>query len=178
MYGLIKGAWTAPDHTRENYEANSSEIDRAVALTAAYPDIIKVISVGNEAMVHWASPYFVSPAVILNWVNHLQDLKSNSILPKDLWITSSDNFASWGGGGSEYHNDELIALIRAVDYVSVHTYPFHDTHYNPSFWQVKDNSSDVQNALKSDDQQALKIDEINLLMEHALTYSQQQTSVY
>ncbi|MGB1247082.1 MAG: glycosyl hydrolase family 17, partial [Flavobacteriaceae bacterium] len=50
------GAWTtAPDHTRENYEANSGEIDRAVALTAEYPDIIKVIAVGNEAMVHWAS---------------------------------------------------------------------------------------------------------------------------
>ncbi len=169
------GAWTAaPDHTQENYEANSGEIDRAVALTVEYPDIIKVIAVGNEAMVHWASPYFVSPAVILNWVNHLQDLKSKGNLPKDLWITSSDNFASWGGGGSEYHNDALIALIRAVDYVSVHTYPFHDTHYNPSFWQAEDNSSDAQSALKSEDQQTFKIDEINRLMERALTYSQQQ----
>ena len=26
--------------------------------------------------------------------------------------------------------------MRAVDFVSVHTYPFHDSFYNPSFWGV------------------------------------------
>ena len=44
-------------------------------------------------------------------------------------------FASWGGGGPEYHNADLDSLILAVDYVSMHTYPFHDTHYNPTFWK-------------------------------------------
>ena len=51
-----------------------------------------------------------------------------------MWITSSDNFASWGGGDAAYHNEDLTALIKAVDYISIHTYPFHDTHYNSSFW--------------------------------------------
>jgi hypothetical protein len=67
-------------------------------LTRQYPDIIKVIAVGNEAMVKWAASYFVQPDVILKWVNHLQALKQKGDLPKALWITSSDNFASWGGG--------------------------------------------------------------------------------
>ena len=111
-----------------------TEIERAVALAERFPDIVKVIAVGNEAMVHWAASYFVAPGVILRWVNHLQGLKANGTLPADLWITSSDNFASWGGGGAEYHNEDLNALIKAVDYVSMHTYPFHDTHYNPVFW--------------------------------------------
>ncbi len=57
-----------------------------------------MIAVGNEAMVKWATAYYVQPSVILKWVNHLQDLKKKGELPKDLWITSSDNFASWGGG--------------------------------------------------------------------------------
>ena len=83
-------------------------------------------------------------------------MKANGTLPADLWITSSDNFASWGGGGAEYHHEDLNALIKAVDYVSMHTYPFHDTHYNPVFWSGealggeevdKGNNGAVENAM-------------------------------
>lgn len=130
-----KNAWTdlEPDHHVES-ELNAAEIARAAALAAQYPDIVKIIAVGNEAMVKWATSYYVQPGVILKWVNHLQDLKKKGDLPADLWITSSDNFASWGGGESLYHVPELNELIKAVDYISMHTYPMHDTHYNPIFW--------------------------------------------
>ncbi|MDX2285448.1 MAG: glycosyl hydrolase family 17 protein [Bacteroidia bacterium] len=128
-------AWTShPDHEHEDEEANAAEIQRAVDMATQYPDIVKIIAVGNEAMVHWASSYFVRPWVILKYVNQLQALKQQGKLPASLWITSSDNFASWGGGGAEYHLEDLTKLIQAVDYVSVHTYPMHDTHYNPAFW--------------------------------------------
>lgn len=131
-----ENAWTdkPPNHDAEDAEGNTAEIKRAVALAQEYPDIVKIIAVGNEAMVKWAAAYFVQPAVILKWVTHLQDLKKSGELSKDLWITSSDNFASWGGGGSEYHVEDLTKLLQAVDYVSLHTYPMHDTHYNPQFW--------------------------------------------
>jgi exo-beta-1,3-glucanase (GH17 family) len=148
-----------PNHTEQDYAANEAEIERAVALAKQYPDIIKVIAVGNEAMVHWAASYFVAPGVILHWVNHLQDLKAKGALPADLWITSSDNFASWGGGGAEYHNDDLNALIRAVDFVSMHTYPFHDTHYNPVFWTGDSTAADGG---------------IEQAMQQAVAYSQNQ----
>lgn len=130
-------AWTdrEPDHFQES-EANEPEIHRAVELAQKHPDIVKVIAVGNEAMVKWATRYFVQPDVILKWVNYLQELKKEGALPADLWITSSDNFASWGGGDSLYHVEALNQLIEAVDFLSVHTYPMHDTHYNPSFWGV------------------------------------------
>jgi len=130
-------AWTdqAPNHDIESPN-NAAEIERAVRLAQQYPDIVKIIAVGNEAMVKWATAYFVQPDVILKWVNHLQDLKQQGELPKDLWITSSDNFASWGGGENQYHVKALEDLIAAVDYLSVHTYPMHDTHYNPAFWGV------------------------------------------
>lgn len=137
-----KNAWTGlePDHNVES-EANAAEIDRAVSLANAYPDIVKVLAVGNEAMVKWAASYYVQPDVILKWVNHLQGLKQKGELPKDLWITSSDDFASWGGGSAEYHTPDLEALVKAVDFISMHTYPYHNTHYNPEFWMMNEQQS-------------------------------------
>lgn len=130
-----RGAWTDnPDHQQEDEAANAAEIQRAVEMAIQYPDVVKIIAVGNEAMVHWAASYFVQPWVVLKYVQQLQAQKQSGQLPKDLWITSSDNFASWGGGGAEYHVEDLTKLLAAVDFVSMHTYPMHDTHYNPAFW--------------------------------------------
>lgn len=132
-----EGAWTDQvNHSAGNIQNNAAEIDAAVQMANAYPGIVKIIAVGNEAMVQWAVRYFVTPDIILKWVNHLQDLKKLGGLPADIWITSSDNYESWGGGAKSYHTDDLTALLKAVDFVSLHTYPFHDSHYNPAFWGV------------------------------------------
>lgn len=139
-----ENAWTdAPNHAAEDVEANRNEIKRAVNLANTYPDIVKILAVGNEAMVHWAWSYWVEPGVIFKWVNHLQNLKKSGELPIDLWITSSDNFASWGGGDSSYHKEDLTKLMQAVDYISMHTYPMHDTHYHPVFWGIKETESNL-----------------------------------
>ena len=131
-----KDAWTSsPDHSVGNTVKNGAEIAAAVDLVNEYPDIVKIIAVGNESMVRWATSYFVPPSVVLFYVNYLQDLKERGEIPAETWITSSDNHASWGGS-SEYRNADLRELIRAVDFVSLHTYPFHDSHHNPDFWGV------------------------------------------
>ena len=143
MYVML-GAWIQckdaftenPIHEEEDFEGNKFEITEAVRLAQEYPDIVKIIAVGNEAMVHWAWSYHVPPKFVLKWVKYLQELKANGDLNDDLWVTSSDNFASWGGGSDDYHNDDLNELIKSVDFVSMHTYAFHDTHYNPSFWNL------------------------------------------
>ncbi|NNL79187.1 MAG: glycosyl hydrolase family 17 [Flavobacteriaceae bacterium] len=157
-----ENAWTdrPPNHDAEDLEANTAEIERAVNMANKYPDIVKVIAVGNEAMVKWATSYFVQPGIILKWVNHLQNLKSEDKLPEDLWITSSDNFASWGGGDPEYHVEDLNSLIKAVDYISIHTYPMHDTHYNPVFWGVME-----------DEDQLTELDKIDRSMLRARNYA-------
>ena len=133
-----KNAWTnlEPNHNEES-ERNEEEINKAVQLANRYPDIVKIIAVGNEAMVKWATSYYVQPKIILKWVNYLQELKKKNELSKDLWLTWSDDFASWGGLDDTYKTIELEAIINAVDYVSMHTYPYHNTHYNPSFWKVE-----------------------------------------
>lgn len=161
-----KNAWTSqPNHEKENEEANTLEIEKAVKLANLYPDIVKIISVGNEAMVHWAWGYYVKPGIILKHVSHLQNLKKTQKLPQDLWITSSDNFASWGGGDSSYHNPDLEALANAVDYISVHTYPFHDTYHNPNdFWKLSTQEVEGLSDLQI----------IDLLMEQSKDYAVSQ----
>lgn len=144
-------AWT-DQPVNHNVESpnNATEIDRAVALANQYPDIVKIVAVGNEAMVKWADAYHVQPNVILKWVNHLQNLKQEKKLPKDLWITCSDDYASWGGGDPQYHVDDLKQLMNAVDYISMHSYAFHNTHYNPQFWVVPKNEEHLADIEKID----------------------------
>ncbi len=157
MYAMVgawidcENAWTDnPNHEAEDSQTNADEVRRAVEMANKYPDIVKVIAVGNEAMVKWAATYFVQPWVILKYVNQLQELKKTNQLPKNLWITSSDNFASWGGGDAEYHVPDLEALIKAVDYISLHTYPMHDTHYNPDFWGSLESEGELTDLEKID----------------------------
>lgn len=160
-----KNAWTdEPERIRdEDHPRNPEEIDRAAKFASMYPDIIKIIAVGNEAMVHWQEEYYVEPGIILKWVNDLQERKENGELPSDLWITSSDNFASWGGGDSVYHKEDLNRLIEAVDYISMHTYPMHDTHYNPDFWGVRDDETDLTD-----------MEKIEAAMQRSLNYATTQ----
>ncbi|WP_425596953.1 glycosyl hydrolase family 17 [Seonamhaeicola maritimus] len=157
MYVML-GAWIdcknaftelEPDHYLES-ERNPVEIARAVELAKQYSDIVKIIAVGNEAMVKWATSYYVQPSVILKWANHLQELKQSGELSKDLWITSSDDFSSWGGGDSSYHTEDLENLIRAVDYISMHTYPMHNSHYNPAFWLTPEQEINLSDKEKID----------------------------
>ena len=146
-----KNAWTdqEPDHNTES-EANLPQIEEAVRLANLHSDIVKVVAVGNEAMVRWAASYYVQPSVILKWVNYLQGLKKEGKLPKELWITSSDDFSSWGGGDASYHTEDLEKLVKAVDYISMHTYPYHNTHYNPDFWYVPEEEEGLSEMEKVD----------------------------
>jgi exo-beta-1,3-glucanase (GH17 family) len=159
------GAWTdTPNHDEEDLLANQREVDAAVEFAKAYSNIVKVIAVGNEAMVRWAAAYYVQPKVVLKWVQHFQALKQAGEIESGIWVTSSDNFASWGGGEASYQTPTLDALILAVDFVSMHTYPFHDTHYNPAFWNQH---SDVPSTR---DPQA----DVSAAMARAAAYAQDQ----
>ncbi len=158
-----RNAWTDKkrNHNAEN-KHNELEIKKAVDLAKQYPEIVKIISVGNEVMVHWAD-YHVHPSIVLKWVKYLQDLKRKGDLPKDLWITSSDNYASWGGGDTSYHCKDLENLIDKVDFISMHTYPMHNTYYNPDFWLVPKKEAHLSDKQK-----------IDAAMKRALKFAQKQ----
>ena len=117
-------AWTPEkDHSKGNTQKNSDEINKAIELAHEYSDIVKIISIGNEARVHWSHWDFVQPKEILNWIKVFRVYIDSGYLDSDLWITSSDNYAAWGGE-EQYQSDDLIELINAVDYISVHVYPY------------------------------------------------------
>jgi exo-beta-1,3-glucanase (GH17 family) len=147
------------DHTKGYYAWNKGEIEEAIAQAREYPDIVKIIAVGNEAMVDWQAHY-VSSSVILKWVNRLREARDNGEMPGNVLITSSDNWAAWGGE-PKYHNDDLLALIRAVDFVSLHTYAYHDTFYDanmkwnisadePGLTAVEQSTKAIANAMKQE----------------------------
>ena len=80
-----KNAWTElPLNHNEESVHNAAEIERAIELANLYPEIVKIIAVGNEAMVKWATAYFVQPHNILKWVKYLQEVKKEGKLDKDV----------------------------------------------------------------------------------------------
>jgi len=135
---VMLGAWIQcknaftdhPDHSQEDAAFNQREIDAAIRLASEYPEIVKIIAVGNEAMVDWQA-HFVPASVILKWVNVLNEARSRGEIPEETLITTSDNWAALGGE-PRYRNDDLAELMGQIDFVSLHTYAFHDTYYNPA----------------------------------------------
>lgn len=149
MYVML-GAWIrcmgayspAPDHSRGDYQWNKLEIDTAIELTSQYPDIVKIIAVGNEAMVTWQE-HFVPASVILKWINYLKQARTTGKMPQKTLITTSDNWAALGGTVN-YHNDDLVELLKQIDFVSLHTYAFHDTYYDPQLkWTPSEQETDL-----------------------------------
>jgi len=139
-----EGAYTNKvDHTKEDEKINIAEMNAAIELAAKYPNIVKIIAVGNEAMVTWQA-HWVSSEIILKYVQYAKGAKTNPInghlLPKNVLLTSSDNFAVWGAE-EQYRKESLTKLLNEIDFISLHTYPFHDTHWNPGFWQLSEEES-------------------------------------
>ncbi|PFG58600.1 exo-beta-1,3-glucanase (GH17 family) [Vibrio sp. ES.051] len=163
-------SWTGnPIDSSVDSPNNALEIAKAKELALKYPDIVKVVAVGNEAMVDWASSYKVHPSIILDHVNDLQSWKQAHESIQNLWITTSDNWAVWAGidaNGNQNEQSDLKALIQAVDYVSLHTYAFHDTKWHPELseeWKVSEQ-----------DQGLTKEEQIATAMDKAYVHSLEQ----
>lgn len=138
MYVML-GAWIqcknafkeGTDHSAEDLEWNKAEIEGGIKLASEYPDVVKIIAVGNEAMVTWQA-HFVPPSIILKWVNVLKEARATGKMPAKTLVTTSENWAALGGEES-YHNEDLVELLKQIDFVSLHTYAFHDSFYNKAF---------------------------------------------
>lgn len=152
MYVML-GAWIqcknafkeGTDHNVEDLEWNKNEIEGGIRLASEYPDIVKIIAVGNEAMVTWQA-HFVPAATILKWVNTLKEARTTGRMPAQILVTTSDNWAALGGE-ERYRSEDLKALMKQIDFVSLHTYAFHDTFYNQSLkWGPLPNEANLSAA--------------------------------
>ena len=125
-----------PNHAEQDYEANEAEIDRAVALAQQYRH-----RQGHRRRQRGHGPL---GRLVLRGAGRHPALgqppagpEVQGDLPADLWITSSTTSPLGAVAERSTTTPTSTALIQAVDFVSMHTYPFHDTHYNPTSGRPK-----------------------------------------
>lgn len=96
-----------------NKVKNAEEVDRAIRLANAYPDLIVAVAVGNEALVSW-NDHMVPVNAVIDYVRRVKKSVSQP-------VTVCDNYDFWAKAGVE--------LAKELDFVSVHIYPL---------WEGKD----------------------------------------
>ncbi len=115
---VMLGVWVAPEerphapdgteHDAEAAVANEREAAAAIALAAAYPDLVAAICVGNETQVSWSPhPY---PLELL--VAQVRRVRAAVRVP----VTAADDYQYWLDPASR-------ALARELDFITVHAHP-------------------------------------------------------
>ncbi|HET8723826.1 MAG TPA: hypothetical protein VFM53_06430 [Anaeromyxobacteraceae bacterium] len=102
-FQVMLGAWIAPGAE----EANRRQVETAVRLAAAYPDVVIALCVGNETQVDW-SAHKVPEAELVRWI---REARRGASVP----VATADDFGYW----LEPRSD---AVAREVDFLVVHVY--------------------------------------------------------
>jgi len=101
------GAEYSDETLAANREHNCDQVERAIALTNDYREIVFAVSVGNEASVEWTD-HMVS---VDRLIEHVRTLRGSIQKP----ITFCENYVPW--------TYKLEPLAAELDFLSVHTYP-------------------------------------------------------
>ncbi len=88
--------------------ANRREIEAAVRLAAAYPEIVLAVCVGNETQVFWSS-HRVPPELLINYV---REVRARTTVP----VSVADDFNFW-------NKPESQVVAREVDFIVTHMHP-------------------------------------------------------
>ena len=96
-----------PAVLKENKRSNQLELARAAQWANEYPDIVNIVSVGNEATVDWTD-HLVEPETIQQYA---ADLQSSIKQP----VTFCENYVPW--------LTKLESLAEQLDLIAIHTYP-------------------------------------------------------
>jgi exo-beta-1,3-glucanase (GH17 family) len=96
------------DETLEaNRRANNDQVEKAIALSIRYSEIVFSLSIGNEASVEW-SDHMVP---VDNLIAYVRKVKSAIKQP----VTFCENYVPW--------TYKLEPLAAELDFISIHTYP-------------------------------------------------------
>lgn len=115
---VLLGVWVAPEerpsaaggieHDAEAAADNAREVEAAISLAAAYPDLVVGICVGNETQVSW-SPH---PCPLELLIAQVRRLRAAVAVP----VTAADDYQYWLTSASQ-------ALARELDFLTVHAHP-------------------------------------------------------
>ena len=101
------GAEYSDEQLQANKRQNVANIDKLIALSAKYNDIVFSVSIGNEASVDWTD-HLVSVESLISFVRRI---KAKIKQP----VTFCENYVPW------VH--KLADLVAELDFISIHTYP-------------------------------------------------------
>ena len=101
---VILGAWIAP----EAAAANRRELDTAIRLANAYPEIVRALSVGNETQVSWSA----HKSSLEDLIGYVRRARADALVP----VTVADDFGFW-------NTPESRALSAEVDFIMMHAHP-------------------------------------------------------
>lgn len=90
-----------------NRARNQAEVQKAIALSNRFADIVFSVSAGNEASVEWTDHMVPVDSLI----SHVRTLKRSISQP----VTFCENYVPW--------TYKLEPLAEELDFISVHTYP-------------------------------------------------------
>ena len=103
---------------RAKGDANRAEIEAAVALANAHPEVVAAVSVGNEVLVSWS---FV-PVPPDDMIAYLDEVRSRVAQP----VTVNDNWEPYAAPAGS----AIARVWGRIDYASVHTYAYWDAGFN------------------------------------------------
>lgn len=122
---VMLGIWIA-----SNAESgNQAEIARGIALARDFRSTVLAVSVGNETLVSWTA----HPQQAAQLTTYIQTVRNGVTQP----VTTDENWAVLAKQSSE---QDATAVLRAIDFVAMHTYPLIDSVYNPNLWNWKQTS--------------------------------------
>lgn len=101
---VMLGVWIAPNAP----EANRREVDAAIRLAEAFPDIVVAVSVGNETQIHWSAHRTPFDTLLVN----VRRVRAGVSVP----VTVADDFNFW-------NKPESRILDREVDFITMHAHP-------------------------------------------------------
>jgi exo-beta-1,3-glucanase (GH17 family) len=102
---------------------NNAEIARAVALANTYRSIVLALSVGNETMVNWS----FNAVPVATMVQFITTVRNQVTQP----VTTDDNWAFFAKATG---NQDPKAVLNAIDFVAMHTYPLADSIHDANKW--------------------------------------------
>jgi len=116
---VMLGVWIDPEErpggnggglvpSPEARAANRREIESAVRLADAYPEIVIAVSVGNETQVSWSS-HRVPPGLLIGYV---REMRARTPAP----VTVADDFNFW-------NKPESRDVARELDFIVTHMHP-------------------------------------------------------
>lgn len=100
---VVLGAWIGPTDPA----ANQAEVDKAIELAKAYPDVVAAVSVGNESQVFWSGHR--TPRGDL--IGYLRAVRTAVAQP----VTTADDYNFW-------NKPESGAVAAEVDFILLHAY--------------------------------------------------------